>query len=253
MLTLLKKIIYPFYLAFAYLTFVAGLLIIFPGVLVALLIGQPAAGNMVIRLSRAWSDGWLFLIGVRHKNIIESPVDPGKHYVFVANHISYIDIPLIFQGIRKNHFRVLGKIEMSKIPVFGLLYRLAVVLIDRTSAKSRSQSISKLQEVLNQNISIFIFPEGTFNESKKPLKHFYDGAFRIAIETQTPIKPIVFLDAVNRMHHKSIFSITPGQSRAVQLPEIPVNGYTQDDIATLKKATFDAMEGCILKYGGYYR
>lgn len=253
MFTLLKKIVYPFYLAFAYLTFVAGLLIIFPGVLLALLIGQPTAGNMVIRLSRAWSDGWLFLIGVRPTIMTESPVDPNKHYVFVANHISYIDIPLIFQGIRKNSFRVLGKIEMSKIPVFGLLYRLAVVLIDRTSAKSRAESISKLQEVLNQNISIFIFPEGTFNESKKPLKNFYDGAFRIAIETQTPIKPIVFLDAVNRMHHKSIFSITPGPSRAVQLPEIPVNGYTQDDIATLKKATFDAMEACILKYGGYYQ
>jgi 1-acyl-sn-glycerol-3-phosphate acyltransferase len=253
MIDLIKKIVYPFYLAFAFLAFIIGLLIIFPGVLLAVVMGQPGGGNLVVKLSRLWSDSWLFVIGVRHHNIIESPVDPNKHYVFVANHISYIDIPLIFQGIRKNHFRVLGKIEMSKIPVFGLLYRLAVVLIDRTSAKSRAKSIAKLQEVLNQNISIFIFPEGTFNESGNPLKQFYDGAFRIAIETQTPIKPIVFLDAVNRMHYKSIFSITPGTSRAVQLPEISVKGYTLDDVAALKKATFDVMETCILKYGGHYK
>ncbi|HSK12834.1 MAG TPA: lysophospholipid acyltransferase family protein, partial [Phnomibacter sp.] len=181
------------------------------------------------------------------------PIDPSKHYVFVANHISYLDIPLLFQAIRKNHFRVLGKIEMSKIPLFGLLYRIVVVLIDRSNSKSRKQSLVELQKVLDQNISIFIFPEGTFNEGRKPLKHFYDGAFRMAIETQTPIKPIVFLDAVKLMHYKSIFSLRPGLSRAVHLPEISVEGYTPDDVAKLKNATFEAMEACILKYGGHYK
>ncbi len=253
MFKILLKIIYPIYLLWCYLTFVAGLLIIFPLVLLAVAMGQPVAGNVVVKLSRAWSDGWLFCIGVRHKNIIEEPVNPNRHYVFVANHISYIDIPLIFQGIRKNSFRVLGKIEMSKIPVFGVLYKLAVVLIDRSSPQSRAQSIGDLQKVLDQNISIFIFPEGTFNETKGPLKSFYDGAFRLAIETQTPIKPIVFLDSVKRMHYQSVFSITPGVSRAVQLPEISVDGLTLDDVQSLKKTTFDVMETCIQQYGGYYQ
>jgi 1-acyl-sn-glycerol-3-phosphate acyltransferase len=250
---ILLTIIKPFYLLYCYVSFIAGLFIVFPFVLLAATLGQPKAGNFVIKLSRIWSDGWLFLIGVFHKNLVESPIDPNRHYVFVANHISYLDIPLIFQAIRKNSFRVLGKIEMSKIPVFGLLYRLAVVLIDRSSPQSRAKSIVQLQKTLHQNISIFIFPEGTFNESKQPLKDFYDGAFRIAIETQTPIKPIVFLDAVNRMHYKSIFSITPGRSRAVHLPEIPVNGYSLDDVAKLKNTTFEAMEACIKKYGGHYK
>jgi 1-acyl-sn-glycerol-3-phosphate acyltransferase len=215
--------------------------------------GQPTAGNWVIKLSRAWSDGWLFCIGITHKNIIEEPIKPNRHYVFVANHISYLDIPLIFQAIRKNHIRVLGKIEMSKIPVFGLLYRLAVVLIDRSSNKSRADSIIRLKQVLDKNISIFIFPEGTFNEGRKPLKHFYDGAFRMAIETQTPIKPIVYLDAVKRMHYNSLFSLTPGISRAVILPEIDVKGYTLDDVGLLKQNTFDAMEACIILYGGHFK
>ncbi len=253
MLSIIKKIIYPIYIFYSYLLFVVGLLIIFPGVLVALLLGQPAGGNLVIKLSRAWSDGWLFLIGIRHKNIVEAPIQTNRHYVFVANHISYLDIPLIFQAVRKNPIRVLGKIEMSKIPVFGLLYRLAVVLIDRSSNKSRADSIVRLCEVLEKNISIFIFPEGTFNEGRKPLKHFYDGAFRMAIETQTPIKPIVYLDAVNRMHYKSLFSLTPGISRAVILPEIDVTSYTIADVGLLKQNTFDAMEACIILYGGHFK
>jgi 1-acyl-sn-glycerol-3-phosphate acyltransferase len=253
MLSLIKKIIYPVYILYAYLLFVVGLLIIFPGVLVALLLGQPAGGNLVIKLSRAWSDGWLLLIGIEHKNIVEEPIQPKRHYVFVANHISYLDIPLIFQAIRKNPIRVLGKIEMSKIPVFGLLYQLAVVLIDRSSNISRADSIVRLKQVLDKNISIFIFPEGTFNEGHKPLKHFYDGAFRMAIETQTPIKPIVYLDSVNRMHYKSIFSLTPGISRAVILPEIDVTSYTIADVGLLKQNTFDAMEACIILYGGHFK
>jgi 1-acyl-sn-glycerol-3-phosphate acyltransferase len=246
------SILHPIYLVWAYLTFVVGLLLVFPFVLIAIPFGQPAAGNLVIKLCRTWSDAWLFCIGIRHQNIEESAISPHKHYVFVANHISYLDIVLIFQVIRKNSIRILGKMEMSKIPVFGVLYRLAVVLIDRSSQTSRRKSIQRLLEVLNQNISIFIFPEGTFNETGHPLKDFYDGAFKIAIETQTPIKPIVFLDAVERFHHKSIFSINPGKSRCVILAEIPVEGYTSHDVGTLKNATFEAMKACIEKYGGHY-
>jgi 1-acyl-sn-glycerol-3-phosphate acyltransferase len=247
------KILHPIYLVWAYLSFVLGLLIIFPVVLFTLLLGQPAAGNVVIKLCRGWSDCWLFCIGIRHRNIEESAINPSKHYVFVANHISYLDIPLIFQGIRKNSIRVLGKMEMNKIPVFGVVYRLAVVLIDRSSQTSRKRSIEKLQGVLNQNISIFIFPEGTFNETGHPLKHFYDGAFKIAIETQTPVKPIVFLDALDRFHYNSLFSLNPGKSRCVMLPEIPVEGYGLHEVASLKNATFEAMKACIEKYGGHYK
>lgn len=249
---LLLKIVYPFYLTFAFASFVLFLFLVFPGVLLALLWGQPVAGNIVIKLARAWSDAWLFLIGIRHRNIVEAPIEPGAQYVFVANHISYMDIPLLFKAIRKRPFRVLGKMEMARIPIFGLVYRLAVILIDRSSKESRARSIQQLRKTLAGGVSIFIFPEGTFNETKEPLKFFYDGAFKLAIETGTPIKPIVFLDSVERMHYRSVFSIRPGLSRAVHLPAIPVAGLTEADVPSLKEATFTAMEQCIRAHGGHY-
>ena len=82
----------------------------------------------------------------------------------------------------------------------------------------------------------------------RSLKEFYDGAFRIAIETQTPIKPVLFLDAYDRLSYKSIFSLTPGRSRSVFLEEIDVNGYTLENLAELKQKVYDVMEAGLVKY-----
>lgn len=247
MKTILKALQF-LYAIYAFILFVALMLLILPLVIVAVFLGQPAGGNLVVHLSRFWSDCWRLGIGIRSRNIVEEPIDPGRHYVFVANHISYMDIPVIFQGVRKNNFRVLGKIEMSRIPIFGTIYRLAVVLVDRSSTAARARSVEVLRKILNQNISIFIFPEGTLNETGRPMKDFYDGAFRIAIETQTPVKPMVFLDTLDRLHYNSIFNFSPGISRVVVLPEISVQGLTLSHTSELKARVFDEMEKCLIRY-----
>jgi 1-acyl-sn-glycerol-3-phosphate acyltransferase len=74
------------------------------------------------------------------------------------------------------------------------------------------------------------------------LSEFYNGAFRLAIETQTPIKPLLFLDAYDRMHYYSIFSVNPGKSRAFYLEEISVEGLTLDDLESLKNQVYAQME-----------
>lgn len=210
--------------------------------------GRVKGGNLVNDLCRFWGDVWLPLIGIFHKNIYEAPIEKGKQYVFVANHISYMDIPVIFQGIRNKHFRILAKIEASKIPLFGFLYRLATVMVDRGDMAKRTKSIMELRAFMKKDISIFIYPEGTFNETPQPLKSFYDGAFRLAIETQTPIKPLIFLDTVDRLHYKATLGLTPGKSRAVILPEINVDGLEIKDISMLRDQTYKLMEECIMRY-----
>jgi 1-acyl-sn-glycerol-3-phosphate acyltransferase len=195
-----------------------------------------------------WGDLWYFLIGIRHKNIYESPLEKDKQYIFVANHISYLDAPMIVKSLRRP-IRALGKSEMSKVPVFGFIYRRAVVMVDRRDAERRAQSVRILKSVLRRGISVFIFPEGTFNLTKKPLKSFFDGAFRIAIETQTPIKPLLFLDAYNRMNHKSIFSLNPGKSRTIFLETIDVDRYTMADVERLKQDVYALMERKLIEYG----
>ncbi len=81
-----------------------------------------------------------------------------------------------------------------------------------------------------------------------PLKSFYDGAFKIAIETQTPMQPILFLDTYDRLYYRSIFSLRPGPSRAVFLRPVPVNGLTMEDVGKLKEDVRVLMETKLREY-----
>ncbi|MBI1344221.1 MAG: 1-acyl-sn-glycerol-3-phosphate acyltransferase [Terrimonas sp.] len=241
------KILRYIYGSYAVLVFVLLLLLIFPFVLLASIFGRIRGGNMIYRICMFWGDCWFFLIGIYHKNIYEVPHDPKKQYIFTINHISYLDGPVLVKTLRQP-LRALGKIEMEKIPLFGYIYSYAVVKVDRGDAGHRAKSIRNLVSVLSKGISIIIFPEGTFNLTGAPLKNFYDGAFRVAIETQTPIKPVLFLDAYSRMHYRSFFSLNPGRSRSVFLDEVSVEGLTLEDTQQLKEKVFRIMESKLREY-----
>jgi 1-acyl-sn-glycerol-3-phosphate acyltransferase len=236
------------YTLYALLLFVAILLLIFPLVVLASLFGRVTGGNFIYRLCRLWADIMYPLLGMWHTNIYDAPHNPGHPCVFVFNHISYFDIPVIMKSIRRQHFRVLGKAEMASFPIFGFVYRNAVVMVNRSSAEHRAKSVQQLKSILSKGISVLIAPEGTFNTTGRPLKEFYDGAFRVAIETQTPIKPLLFMDAYNRLHFRSIFSLTPGSTTTVFLDEIAVAGMTLEDLPALKEQVYRLMEEKLITY-----
>jgi len=161
-----------------------------------------------------------------------------------------MDIPPIVLAIHQP-IRALGKYEMVKVPVFGWIYRAAVVLVNRKDAETRSKSVRALKAAIKNHISIIIFPEGTFNETRQPLKNFFDGAFRIAIETQTPIKPLLLVDTLKRMHYRSLFELTPGVNRVIYLKEVPVEGLTMKDLPILKNKVYQMMEEGLKRYISY--
>jgi 1-acyl-sn-glycerol-3-phosphate acyltransferase len=235
------------YCLYALLIFVVLMLLVIPLVMAASFLGKVKGGNIIYRLCSFWADAWFFCVGIYHKNIYEAPHDKSRQYIFVCNHISYLDAPIIVKSIRQP-VRVLGKVEMSYIPLFGFVYRNAIVTVDRSDAVTRARSVRILKSVLRKGISILMFPEGTFNETHRPLKDFYDGAFRIAIETQTPVKPVLFLDAFDRMHYRSVLTLSPGISRSVFLDEISVEGYSSKDIQALRSKVFNVMEEGLKRY-----
>jgi len=236
------------YSVYAFLLFVLLMLIVFPFAFIASFWGKMKGGNFIYNLSRLWADIWMFMIGIHHQNIFLTPLDNNKQYIFVANHISYLDVPSILKSIRHQRFRALGKHEMKRIPIFGFIYQNGAVMVDRSNADNRANSVRILKSVLQKGISIFIYPEGTFNETNDALKDFYDGAFRIAIETQTPIKPILFLDTYDRLNHKSIFSLTPGKNRAIFLDEVKTEGLALSDLPALKNKVYEYMEYMLYEY-----
>ena len=244
---LILKPLQILYSIYALILFIVILIILMPFFFIASFFGKIKGGNIMFRLCSYWSDVWLPLIGIRRKLIDESKGNKIRPCIFVANHVSYLDIPMIVNVIREP-VRPLGKAEMSKVPLFGFLYRNAVIMVQRDKSQNRSKSVAMLKRVLQKKVSICIFPEGTFNMTQAPLKDFYDGAFRIAIETQTPIQPIIFPDTINRLNPFSFFSLTPGLCRGVYLEEIIVDGMTAADLAPLKQLVFDRMKDALIRY-----
>lgn len=235
------------YCIYALVVFVAIMLVIFPFAVLASFFGRIKGGNLVLRLCMIWADAWFALVFIRFKRIYEAPHDKKRSYIFLSNHISYLDAAVIVKAYRQP-FRPLGKVELKKIPVFGFIYNRAIVSVDRSNPNDRANSVRLLKSITRKGISVLVFPEGTFNLTGQPLKEFYDGAFRVAIETQIPLKPVLFLDNYDRMNYRSIFSLNPGRCRLVYLAEIPVEGLTLADIGRLKKQAFDIMSEKLKKY-----
>lgn len=235
------------YVLYAFVTFVALMLPVFIWSLLMLPLGRIKGGNLVYYGCVVWADIWFALVFIFHKNVFIEKIKKGQSYIFVSNHISYLDSAIIPKTFRKP-VRPLGKVEMSKVPIFGFIYKNVIVTVDRSSAGNRAKSVKVLKSILKKGISVLVFAEGTFNVTHKPLKEFYDGAFRIAIETQTPIKPVLLLNSYDRMHYKSIFALNPGKSRAIFLPAVSVEGMTLDDTLTLKEEVYKMMEQELLKH-----
>jgi 1-acyl-sn-glycerol-3-phosphate acyltransferase len=244
----MKAFLSLMYTVYALVWFILFTLLAFPLVIIFSLFGKHRGGNLICSMAWIWADIWYFLLGIRHENIFESPYDPSRNYIFLFNHISYMDIPCLFKSIRKQPFRVLGKEEIKKIPVFGFIYSRGAVMVDRGSTERRAKSVRELKKLLRHHVSVGIFPEGTFNETGNPLKSFYDGAFRIAIETQTSIKPVLFLDNYDLMNYHALFSLKHGKSRAVFLEEISPEGFSLQQISLFKQKVFNIMEARLKSY-----
>lgn len=184
-----------------------------------------------------WANIIIYGMGCYQRVRYNQPLESGKSYMLVANHTSMLDIMLMLK-VSKSPFVFVGKQELAKIPVFGFFYKRVCILVDRSSAGSRSAVYKKAKERLNSGLSICIFPEGGVPDNYDVvLDSFKDGAFRLAIEYQIPLVPIAFPDNKKRFPYV-FFKGSPGICRAQVLPFIETSGTTKEDKETLKRTTY---------------
>ena len=199
----------------------------------------PRAVAVTYFFLKAWS--WIFskLNVIPYRILHRENIKPDKAYIYISNHTSFLDIPGITMMI-KGQFRPLAKKELKKLPVFGWIAQAASVIVDRSSNESRRKSMEHLKKILEMNIPVLIFPEGTQNRTTELLQPFYDGAFRIAIETQQPIMPVVVMGA-GRLMPPGKFFIQPGKIKIVVGNEIVTEGLQIKDVTQLKEQVREAM------------
>ncbi|MEJ5994027.1 lysophospholipid acyltransferase family protein [Pedobacter sp. Du54] len=241
----MSKVLSALYLVYAGLVFISLMFITLPFVLIVTTLFNPLRGKRIgLLFLRCWAWGFSLLsfYWVRTKNA--RLVNRNTPHIYVGNHGSYLDAIAVCISVPQS-FSALGKIEMAKVPIFGWIYRRMVVMIDRSSKESREQSVLTLKNEINNGQSILLFPEGTMNKTKAPLGDFYDGAFRIAIETQTPIQPFVILNNRRLLSRVKPLSARPGVIKTVFLPAVAVNEYGNNDVEVLKRKVYGMMEEAI--------
>lgn len=243
-MNILKSVGSLLYKIWVGLVFTVFMIVLLPGIVLPFLLGQ-RFGFIGYAFLSLWS--WIFskLTFIRYRFYGRENFRKGQTYIYVSNHTSFLDIPGLTM-LLPGQFRPLAKKELLKIPIFGWIARTATIIVDRSSPESRKKSIDLLKQFLKRGISILIFAEGTQNRSKDPLQPFHDGAFRIAVDTQQPILPIVVLGA-GRLMPPGTINLRPGLIRIYVGQEIPTGGLGTQDVRQLKERTAAIMKDMILR------
>jgi 1-acyl-sn-glycerol-3-phosphate acyltransferase len=158
--------------------------------------------------SKIWINSFMFLIASPLKIKGKENFVPGENYIVLCNHNSLMDVPIATPFIPGGN-KTIAKVELSGIPLFGLIYKTGSILVDRKSDASRKESFSKMKDVLNMGLHMCIYPEGTRNKTSEPLKSFHNGAFRLALDTGKSIIPALIFNTRKVLPADKIFYAMP--------------------------------------------
>lgn len=204
-----------------------------------IILGKKSLGPLIF-LCKVVAYGFSFTTGIFYRFHEWKKVDKKRTYVLIANHRSNLDAPVAAAAVW-GKVRPVAKKELLKVPILGPIMKRPSIIVDRTSKTSRLETIRQMQQTIESGAHIFIFPEGTRNKTDKNLIPFKDGAFNIAVQTQTPLLPIIFLNTDNLLPNKKPY-MKPGICEIYYLPVVEVAGLTDADIPKLKEDVHTMME-----------
>ena len=240
---LLKSIIGRTLAFWALLMFATSMFVYMWFYIYCLLFREPNKTRWHRKMSQVWMGTFMILSGIRFSVRGKHHFDGLENAIVVCNHNSMLDIPVSFPFLPRAN-KTIAKKSLSKVPIFGWIYSIGTVLVDRNDSKSRQASFDQMKYVLNHGLDMLIYPEGTRNKTSAPLKSFYDGAFKLSIETQKPIVPVVLLNSKKMLPAKPIMYFKPGKIIMNILPAVNPQGHSID---SLKKTVYDIMANYYLE------
>lgn len=237
---LIKNILGRVFALWAMLVFIITMLLIYIPFLITGLYPEPKCTIRFIALSRIWMKVFFTLTGVRRIFKGKENLKPGENYIVICNHNTFMDVPLSSPGIPNGGNKTIAKIEMAKIPLFGIIYKRGSVLVDRKSEESRKKSFLQMKEVLDMGMHMCIYPEGTRNKTKEPLQKFHDGAFKLAMDTGKSILPAVIFYSKDVLPPDKTFYYWPHKIEMHFLPPLSPSQFSSTE--ALKQKAFDVMK-----------
>lgn len=169
----------------------------------------------------------------------------GTAYVYCPNHSSYYDIIFAYWFV-EGRALFIGKTELKKWPLMQVFFRngKSDIAIDRKNPREAVKSLIMARNRLKEGYGMIIFPEGTIPDNAPVLNEFKSGAFKLAIDNQTPVVPITFLNNWRLMSDpaKLFGPCRPGVSRIIVHEPIETRGLTDKDVLSLQQRTFEQIE-----------
>ena len=189
-----------------------------------------------------WARMILATGGVRVRVEGADHIDPAQPAVYTSNHLSALDIPVLYSCI-PGQFRIMAKRELFSYPFMGWhLTRSGQIPIEQGDARASLRSLNRASESLRHGMPLAIFPEGG-RARDGHMQPFMGGAFYMAIKAQAPVVPIVLVGTYELLQMNS-FHLHPGEVRMIIGEPIPTLGMVprqMDELsARVRKVMFDA-------------
>lgn len=217
----------------------------FMAVMVILVSFVSAGSDVTHKVGRIWAKCILALSNIRVIVKGLSNLKPNRSYIYMPNHISNFDIPVL-QAYLPVQFRWLAKAELYKIPIFGYaMKRAGYISIDRSDRKSAIESLNKAAKIIRNGVSVIIFPEGTRSRTNN-VQPFKKGGFFLAVDSGVPIIPII-IHGTEQIMAKNQISIKPGNVTLEIAKPINSSDYTRKTKDDLMEKVRDIILKSLIK------
>jgi 1-acyl-sn-glycerol-3-phosphate acyltransferase len=237
----IKRVLGHLYFVYALTLFAATMLIVFIPIWLTSLLDEPQRAKVMHPIFRLWMGVYMPLAFCPVFRKGKAHFKKGQNYVVVCNHNSFADVPVTSPWIPGPN-KTLAKIEMARIPIFGVIYKAGSVLVDRKSEASRRESFNDMAKMLEKGLHLCLYPEGTRNKTTQPLQPFHKGAFKTAIDTQKPIIPALIFNTRDILPGRPKLWAWPSKIHFHFLPPVETAGIESADAERLKDDIRSQME-----------
>lgn len=167
--------------------------------------------------------------------------------VYVSNHQSYFDIPMVLGYLGRSKGLVAKK-ELKKLPlVTAWMEEINCVFIDRENPRASVLALSKAAENVKNGYSMVVFPEGTRSKTGEPAQ-FKSGAFKMAQKNSVPVVPFMMDGTSFLLERNGRFIIKPAKAVMRVLPPIDTSDYSKEDWKALPQLCEDKITAALKEY-----
>lgn len=179
-------------------------------------------------------------------------IPDGKPLLYISNHQSYADIPMIIYALGERNVSFMLKDTMLGIPFIGnYLKYMHCIPVNQKNARAAAESVNLAAEEIKNGRSIVIFPEGKRSFNNYPAE-FKNGAFRVVKKTGVTLQPI-YLHNVHHVYEGNGCMVTPADVHINFLEPIPTGEMTRSDIQILNEKVHNIINDFAIEFNKNYK